>query len=218
MSIEEIAARAKARLDAPDMRERLTELESRIEAMEQREAVYYARKTLERARIPESTWGHLDEPQQTDAQREAENFALGNDRFLTLAGPLGRGKTVSLSWLTRRIGGRYYLAQEVVQISSFDRKLWDELVALPFLALDDLGSERGNDEFDANLYALLDGRYRRNRKTGIGTNLVAAQFRARYASGPMARLHERLVTAGRWVNLPGESMRREPAQHWSETP
>lgn len=187
---------------------RIEDVERRIAILEQREKAFYRKAGLLRSRVPESTWHFLDAPKSTDAMQAVQLFLASDERFVTLAGPLGRGKTVGLSWLVSREGGRYYLAQEVVQTSSFDRKLWEELTAVPILALDDLGSEKGNDEFDANLYALLDGRYRRNRKTAIGTNLTASQFRARYTVGPMARLYERLQTGGRWVNLPGESMRR----------
>jgi DNA replication protein DnaC len=87
------------------------------------------------------------------------------------------------------------------------------MAAAPILALDELGAEQGNTAFDANQYTVLNNRFRRERKTVIATNLVAADFRERYLAreGGLDRLHERLVAGGRWVNLPGESMRRQGA-------
>jgi len=189
---------------------RMGEAEARIKTLELSERLYYRRQSLLRWRVPEATWPHLDAPQATDAWRASAAFLeadAAEERFLVLAGPRGRGKTVAESWMVAQLSGRYFLAQDLVRLSSFDRALWDELSSVALLAIDDLGSERGNDEFDANLYALLDGRFRRLRKTALATNLTASQFRERYASGPMARLHERLVTGGEWVNLPGVTMR-----------
>ncbi|HET9554921.1 MAG TPA: hypothetical protein VFP50_18290, partial [Anaeromyxobacteraceae bacterium] len=82
----------------------------------------------------------------------------------------------------------------------------------PLLAIDEFGAEYVNEAFQANLFGLLNRRCDDLKPTVLGTNLTAAAFELRYATGPMARLGDRLRAYGQWVNLPGESLR----QHWSE--
>ena len=209
--LAETVERAKARYSDPEFTARLADVEKRVADLEAREVLRHRADRLKRTGIPEAVWGLLDAPQATDAFHATAEFlreAVESGRFLVLAGPAGRGKTVAACWGVWHRGGRYLMAQELVRLSTFDREIWEELAGVPLLALDDLGSERGNDEFDANLYEFLDRRHRRLRKTVICTNLTATDFRKRYAAGAMGRLHSRITSAGEWVNLPGADMRQ----------
>jgi DNA replication protein DnaC len=210
--LKAVIDRARMREQDPVFRERFAEVVAEVEATEARERETLRRHGLQRSRVPEATWRYLEGPDETPAIVAAREFLAApaeKQRFLTLAGPKGRGKTLALSWAVAKNGGRYYEAQELVQLSSFDRLAWEDLAAAQILAVDELGAEQGNSAFDANLYSVLNSRFRRCRKTLIGTNCTWPQFEARYLDreGGLNRLAERLVKGGKWVNLPGESMR-----------
>ena len=161
-------------------------------------------------------WLAVDEPRDETALVRARAFlaAPADCTFLVLAGPKGRGKTYALAWAVKRRGGRYEDAAALVSSSTFDADRWRDLAAAPLLALDELGAEQTNSAFEANLYALLDRRYRAQRKTILATNLSAAAFRQRYCAAGLDRLIDRFNTAGAFVELAaGPSLRT----HWSET-
>jgi DNA replication protein DnaC len=164
--------------------------------------------------IPRAAWEWLDTPEQTDAITAAKAM-LANERqmFLTLAGPLGRGKTSALAWLAYQRRGHFTTAVQLQQASTFDATLWDELARTPLLSVDEFGAEYPNEAFLSNLFGLLNRRCDNLQPTAIGTNLDARAFEARYANGPMARLADRLRAYGQWVTLPGQSMRKPLPSH-----
>lgn len=166
--------------------------------------------------LPTALWREVDEPRDEAALVRTRAFvsAPPDCTFLVLAGPKGRGKTFSLAWAVKRRGGRYEDAAALVASSTFDADRWRDLAEAPLLALDELGAEQTNSAFEANLYALLDRRYRAQRKTILATNLSASAFRARYCAAGLDRLIDRLNTAGAFVELAaGPSMRR----NWQDT-
>ena len=212
--LKTVLDRVRLREDDPVFREKLADLAVEVEAAIAQEVHVRRRLAYQRWRVPEATWAKLDAPDETAAMVHARGFLTAPSagaRFLTLAGPKGRGKTFALAWAVAKAGGRYFEAQELVQLSTFDRLLWDDMVAAPILALDELGAEQGNASFDANLYSVLNQRFRRERKTLLATNLTAADFRQRYLNrdGGLDRLEERLRTGGTWEPLPGPSLRSE---------
>ena len=209
-----VMRRAREREDDPVFRSKMATFAAEVEAALAHEAQIKRRLAYQRWRVPEATWAKLEAPDETAALVHAKVFLgapAGAARFLTLAGPKGRGKTFALAWAVAKNGGRFYEAQELVQLSTFDRLLWDDMVAAPILALDEIGAEQGNASFDANLYSVLNQRFRRERKTLLATNLTAADFRQRYLNrdGGLDRLEERLRTGGTWEPLPGPSLRSE---------
>jgi len=212
--LKAIMDRVRKRERDPVFREKLADLAADVEAFVVHEQRLKRRLSFQRQRVPEATWGALDALEDTGALAATRAFLAepcGRSRFLTLAGPKGRGKTFALAWAVATNGGRFFEAQEIVQLSTFDRLVWEDMAAAPILALDELGAEQGNTSYDANLYSVLNSRFRRERKTVIATNLTATDFRERYLAreGGLDRLEERLKTGGRWVNLPGPSMREE---------
>lgn len=149
----------------------------------------------------------------TPALMAAQAFMNGPPacRFLMLGGPAGNGKTFALASTVWEHGGRYVDAQALVRTGTFgDEALeWDRLARCKVLAVDELGAEATNSAFEANLYNLLDRRYRSGLRTLIATNLNAAEFKARFCANGLDRLLDRLGTGGTWVALTGKSMRRK---------
>ena len=146
----------------------------------------------------------------TPALMSAQSFMNGPPacRILMLSGKAGNGKTFAMASTVWVHGGRYVDAQELVRTSTFDDPEWDSLATCHVLAVDELGAEATNSAFEANLYNLIDRRYRMGKRTLIGTNLNAAEFKARFCANGLDRLIDRLKTAGTFVTLSGDSMRR----------
>jgi DNA replication protein DnaC len=214
--ISEIVERCKAISETPEFQTNAKELQQAAGDFQQRSAEMERVYRLKMSGIPESFWSVLAKaPEYRPALIAAQELLDGppERRFVVLAGPKGRGKSFALSWAVNRDGGRFVDVQELVTAGSFDRLLWDDLESATVLALDELGAEYLNEAYLASLFNLLNRRYMQNRKTLIATNLEAAAFRERYLAAGMDRLLDRLSTAGEWVTLPGESMRR----HWSDT-
>lgn len=213
-AIKAWAERCAARAADPEFQRNAARLAAENAEQERASRESERKAALRRCGVPEGVWGALQEPEETDALRAVRDFLGAGPRvvFCTLAGKKGRGKTFAVAWAVAQRGGRFVEAQDLVAAGSFDREFWDELEATPLLGLDELGGEHMNPAYEASLYALLNKRYQRGRKTVIGTNQNAPEFRERYGAGGLERLIERMQTAGVWVNLPGESMRR----HWSE--
>jgi DNA replication protein DnaC len=213
--LKEVVERCKQRNEDPEYQRNAARLEAEAAAQQVRSAEITRATFLRSSGIPQEHWSTLTAPRLTPAVREVSAFLSGPDefRFLVLAGPKGRGKSFALSFAANQKRGIYVDAHDLVAASTFDREYWDDLVAAPLLAIDELGAESVNDSYDANLYALLNARYSRLRKTVIATNLDGPAFRSRYLAAGLDRLLDRLGTAGKWVSLPGESMRRP----WQDT-
>lgn len=202
-------ARMRERAESPEYQQRLQELAEQDAAAAEVRAAEVRRAVLRDTGIPRATWALLEAPREEPAILAARRF-LANPRclFLTLAGPRGRGKTSAAAWACYQRRGRFVDAHDLVRAGTFDRALWTALEQAPLLALDELGTEHANDSFRADLFGLLNKRQGNLRQTIIATNLDAAAFKARYLSGPLERLEDRLRAHGEWVNLPGESMRQ----------
>lgn len=135
-----------------------------------------------------------------------------NSWALVLGGLPGTGKTQALAFGLQRLGqecvrttaghvehqwrprsAHYRLATEIVTGTAFgaegDARV-AQLIAVPVLAIDDLGTEPRNEVGLDLLYRVLDGRYRNKRRTLIATNMKGPELRARYAGRIMRRLLE----------------------------
>jgi DNA replication protein DnaC len=167
------------------------------------------RRRLIDGRVPTAFWDALRNPEPTEALTAVQRHLVDPPEcvFLSLAGPRGRGKTTALAWAVTEYGGLYIEAHELIRLGTFN-SIWDEAAGARVLALDELGAEYMNDAYRASLYDLLNARYSNHRKTIIATNLDASAFKARYCPDANDRLAERIAKGGKWVNLPGESMRR----------
>lgn len=80
----------------------------------------------------------------------------------------------------------------------------NRIAAEPLLCIDDLGKEQGTEWAMAQMFRLLDTRYRRKLPTIITTNVDYMTLLARLGGAAVDRLHEY-----RWVAVGGRSMRGE---------
>jgi hypothetical protein len=212
--IAEWARRCAERAETPEFQANAAKLQAEIAAANKQAREADRKLGLLRSGVPACLWAALREPQKTPALDAARYWLSSppNCVYLALAGPAGRGKTFAASWAVAERGGLYAIAHDLVTRGTFD-PVWLDLAAAPLVALDELGAEHRNPAYDASLYTLLGTRHAHRRRTLLATNLDGAAFAARYAPDSTDPLRDRLRTATRWVNLPGESMRT----HWAET-
>lgn len=214
-ALAEVFARIKEIADTPEYQAhaaRLAAEDAEREAARIEEAT--KARILKTGVPPEVTKGATF---STPAMVAAEEFMAAPPalRFLMLGGKAGNGKTYALASMVWKHGGRYLDAQSLVSTGTFGEGAdeWDRLAYCNVLAVDELGAEATNSAFEANLYALLDRRYRTGKRTILATNLNVPEFKARFCASGLDRLLDRVGTGGRWVSLTGASMRR----NWQDT-
>jgi DNA replication protein DnaC len=119
--------------------------------------------------------------------------------WLTLSGPNGCGKTHLARWLSRRFESVLgtTLVPQVWTLAEVKRAylgggwgLMGELAKSPWLVLDEVGAEKGNDAFREAVIELLNARL--GKWTVITTNLSEREIEAAFT----ARVTSRLVRAG----------------------
>jgi DNA replication protein DnaC len=165
--------------------------------------------------IPRICWPHLDAPSDTPAVAAVRELLSPDPRrpsVVILGGPRGRGKTTALAFAAHARRGRLVEAQDLFRLSSFSADDWRDLQETPLLALDEAGAEFLGENLQGNFFSVLNARIQNLRPTAIATNLSPSDFKARFLRGAMERLDDRFRACGKWVSLPGESLR----QHWSE--
>ncbi|ABS25291.1 ATP-binding protein [Anaeromyxobacter sp. Fw109-5] len=212
--IGEWAKRVMARAEDPQYQENVRRLAAEDAEIAEAHADFARRRRFVEGSVPQAFWESVQNPDNTEALAAVRHHlavAPPECVFLSLAGPRGRGKSTALAWAVTEHGGLFVEAHALVRLGMFDR-IWRDAPDVPVLALDEIGAEYLNDGYRASLYELLNRRFSNNRKTIIATNLDAAAFKARYCPDANDRLAERIAKGGRWVNLPGESMRR----NWRE--
>lgn len=212
-SLGAVLARLKVVLDDPAYQENLKRIEAENDEYERKQEEHRTAERLRRTGVPPEVATRRPNPSLT--RTAVADFLNGPPslRFLTLSGRKGCGKTFAAAEAVWERGGRYVDAGQLVSTSTFDEAEWGSLTRCSLLVVDELGAEHPNPAFEANLYALLDRRYRQGKRTVLCTNLNAAEFKARYCENGLDRLLDRLRTGGRWVSLDGPSLRRP----WNET-
>jgi DNA replication protein DnaC len=211
--LAEVLARLKVVLDDPAYQENLKRIEEGNAEYERVQAEHRKADKLRRTGVPPEV--AAARPNQSLPRTAVADFLAGPPslRFLTLSGRKGCGKTFAAAEAVWERGGRYTDAGQLVALSTFDEAEWGSLSRTPLLVVDELGAEHPNPAFEANLYGLLDRRYRQGKRTILCTNLNAAEFKARYCENGLDRLLDRLRTGGRWVSLDGPSLRK----NWQDT-
>jgi hypothetical protein len=215
-----VLRRMRDRSETPEFQAGVQKIEAEAaEKLEIREG-FERQHYLSSSGIPRMCWDRLDAPGESESMTAVRRFLdrpvrVSPDKtpcvFLTLAGPSGRRKTSAAGWACFQLRGMFLDARELVHAGQFD-PIWDDIHRTQFLVIDELGAEHTNDAAQSSLMSALIKREGNLRKTIIITNLDAPGFKARYMSGPMQRLGERLEASGEWVSLPGPSLRT----HWSE--
>jgi DNA replication protein DnaC len=212
-AMADVLASIKTLLDLPEYQVEIEKLKAEDAEYERKQEIHRHKNRLRTTGVPpEVTEG---EYATTFAATAVARFVNAPPalRFLVLAGRKGTGKTFAMARAVWEFGGRYVDAQQLVASGTFEGSTWLDLGSCSLLAIDELGAEYPNPAFEANLYALLDRRYRQGRRTIIATNLNAPAFKARYCENGLDRLLERLKTGGRWLSLDGPSLRKS----WQDT-
>lgn len=144
-----------------------------------------------------------DQPRETEALRVLRKAVAMRETtsprpaLLTiLSGPPGTGKSTACAWQILRVNSSalWVSAAKVATTPrgfSTGAELWDRWEGVPFLVVDDLGTEGGDGEA---IVSLLCARADRGHHTVASTNLTRAEFTARYRdAGSWGRLEDRLA-------------------------
>lgn len=137
----------------------------------------------------------------TECRSYAETFEPRSGGGLWLIGPPGAGKThlasamVSHVIRSRGMGAAIHGVHEIMALlrarwgAREDRNAWDNsgpattdqfiehLGSIPLLVLDDIGATRITENEHAQLYAIVDQRYRLERPTVVLSNLTAVEMK-----------------------------------------
>lgn len=156
------------------------------------------------------------------------DFTSSLKTFCLLMGGAGSGKTIAAAeallaakmvwdgpalhernWAYSPSEARFVLSSDLARMSYFElesqQRLW-RLCRVPWLVIDDLGSELMTPGWASNLGELILQRNSGRRKTYITTNLGLDLFRERYDE----RIVSRIKGDGVVVAFGGEDLRRAP--------
>lgn len=150
----------------------------------------------------------------TECRSYAETFDPRSGGGLWLIGPPGAGKThlasamVSHIIRNRGMGAAIHAVHEIMALlrsrwgAREERNAWDDrgpvttdqfiehLGSIPLLVLDDIGATRIAENEHAQLYAIVDQRYRLERPTVVLSNLTAAEMKPVIGDRSYDRLRE----------------------------
>jgi hypothetical protein len=167
------------------------------------------RVQMERRGIPERVWPALRALQETRACAIVATWLSSNEWCRVLSGGTGTGKTTATACAVMTEKGRMVTATEFTD-HLFDRPWLADLEDATLIAIDDLGTEKRDSEgyWLARWRALLDSRYRHNRRLVVTCNIPHDVFLATYVEGDGGRTRDRLRDGGgKFSTVEGESRR-----------
>lgn len=148
-----------------------------------------------------------------EAIKHAEYFLDGTHRGLYLHGGVGTGKTrlacsiLNMLW-ARQVSVRFKRCPELlIQLQPGHEdtdQVWQRMVDVPVLVLDDVGANQGTDFARRQLQALFDARLDRGHRT-IWTSNLALDDLAEFLADD--RLPSRIMGQCRVVELTGKDWR-----------
>lgn len=150
-------------------------------------------------------------------EKYADSFPDNERSGLLLTGTSGLGKTYLLNCIYERVTSRGYAAVRITAyklgeimrayLMSQDDGQFDDLIRVPMLLIDDLGTEPMLRNVTVeNLYSLINERRQAGLATVVATNLTPAQLMERYGDRVASRLLDKMhvstiLLTGRDVRL-----------------
>ena len=150
----------------------------------------------------------------------ADEFPNTRFRNILMTGAGGLGKTFLLNCIYERVTARGFSAVRITAFRLFEAMRqqhigndprfdgFTQLVEVPLLLIDDLGSEPMMRNITVEyLFTLLNERMANKRHTVVATNLTPMQIQERYGERVASRLLDK--TAGATVLFRGKDLRRQ---------
>jgi hypothetical protein len=148
-----------------------------------------------------------EDPRAREAWARVSTWLELDSPFLVLQGEQGSGKTCAVLGAVGELGGRVVGILDVVRAWRNEtpeaQALRDVILGVPFLVVEDVGTEREEEIAAVALHAVVDRRQSR-RRTAITTNLDRPLLEARYDPRTLARLDH----SGVWCSLRTKNLRR----------
>jgi DNA replication protein DnaC len=127
----------------------------------------------------------------TAALAAAARWAEGSKAFLLLLGGSGSGKTCAAVSILARPGvrGSFIEAVALARMSKFeDGGEWERMLRIPWLVVDDLGTEGLTKFFEERIFELVNRRQADGKRTVFTANLTLSEFKSRVG----ARIESRM--------------------------
>ena len=179
-------------------------------AANEREILASAGPTLRRMGVPVVTVEALESGlrgslRDTKALCAARRFVAGRQSLLVLFGGAGAGKTLAACWCLLRARSRkeyredewvldagrgaFVRGSAIARLSRFDDGgVWDRLLSVRWLVVDDLGAQGGGDYFSERINELVDARYADRLRTIVTCNVTPEAFRERVGDRIVSRI------------------------------
>jgi DNA replication protein DnaC len=206
-----------------------TGLDARIDAFNRAQIPgNYAHAGLEPTSFKSGTNRSLSTARH-DAWKLAKEYAAGS-RGVLYHGPCGSGKTHLMIGILRHLalhrGVRVRYIEFIHLLASLKARFNDpsrygdplaDLVAVPVLAVDELGKNRGTDWETGVLDELISKRYNANRTTLFTTNLTpVGDARDSLRERVGERIYSRLIEMCQFEHLQSEDYRKIRAAHYDD--
>lgn len=130
---------------------------------------------------------------QTKAMADARKWLESDRRFFLLVGDAGSGKSSAAAWTLLQARteehGAFICVTEMARLSRFeDGREWDRLLRVPWLVVDDVGSESRSAFFSERFFELVNERHGMRRRTVFSCNINVMEFKSRYGARVESRL------------------------------
>lgn len=137
---------------------------------------------------------------QTKAMDDARKWLASDKRFLLLVGDAGSGKSAAAAWTLLQARteehGAFVCVTEMARLSRFeDGREWDRLLRVPWLVVDDVGTETRSGFFAERFFELVNERYGMRRRTALSCNINVLEFKSRYGSRVESRLRSEVLVS-----------------------
>lgn len=205
--------------------------EERIKARARREEIARRRRVCFHGAVVMEGWTfENDSGKKPELSKAAAQYAeqfkqhYKSGSGLLLWGPVGTGKSYISACIANAVLDKGYTArmtnfEEVARDmqSTWEKQAYiDSLLDYDLLVLDDLGAERQNEFMQAQVFSLIDARYRSGRPMIITTNLTSDEL-TKTAGVKYSRIYDRVLERCTPIKVDGYNYRRQSAaETWPE--